>query len=55
VKLHISGVDSSSSINYTTQAIGGEMFTESSTDIQSVIFPTTNYFGFDIGYDKKDH
>ncbi len=46
--------DSSTSIT-TSQAIGGEMFTESSADIQSVTFPSTNYFGFDLGYDKTNN
>ncbi|HTN36795.1 MAG TPA: hypothetical protein VL053_06945 [Arachidicoccus sp.] len=36
----------------TTQTLSGEMFTESSTDIQRVVYPSTNYFGFDLGYDK---
>ncbi|SEA68829.1 hypothetical protein SAMN05192529_1531, partial [Arachidicoccus rhizosphaerae] len=45
------------SISTTTSAmtISGEMFTESSMDIQSVSFPSTNYFGFDLGYDKVNN
>ena len=39
----------------TTQAISGEMFTESMQDIQSVTFPNTSYFGFDLGYDKTNN
>ena len=33
--------------------ISGEMFTESSMDIQSVLFPNSNFFGFELAYDKK--
>jgi hypothetical protein len=39
----------------TTQTISGEMFTESSMDLQSVTFPSTNFFGFDLGYDKTNN
>jgi hypothetical protein len=37
------------------QTSSGEMFTESSMDPLSVVYPTTNYFGFDLGYDKKNN
>lgn len=37
----------------TTTTIGGEMFTEASD--ATVIYPTTPYFGFDLGYDKKNN
>jgi len=35
--------------------VSGEMFTESSMDVQSVSFPATHYFGFDLGYDKVNN
>ena len=31
------------------------MFTESSADLQVVTFPSSNYFGFDLGYDKRNN
>jgi len=39
----------------TTAVMSGEMFTESSMDLQSVTFPGKNFFGFDLGYDKRDN
>ena len=39
----------------TTIVASGEIFTESSMDIQSVAFPSKNFFGYDIGYDQKDN
>ena len=39
----------------TTAVSSGEMFTESSMDIQSVSFPSKNFFGFDLGYDRRDN
>ncbi|HTN38046.1 MAG TPA: hypothetical protein VL053_13290, partial [Arachidicoccus sp.] len=47
--------DSANTATITTQTLSGEMFTESSMDIQSVIFPSHNYFGFDLGYDKTNN
>ena len=51
-------VNDASSTNTTATVgvegvISGEMFTESSMDIQSVVFPSSNFFGFDLAYDKK--
>ncbi|SEA53051.1 Uncharacterized conserved protein RhaS, contains 28 RHS repeats [Arachidicoccus rhizosphaerae] len=39
----------------TTGVISGEMFTESSSDLQTVTFPDSHYFGFDLGYDQKQN
>jgi len=36
-----------------TQTIGGEMFTEGMSAMATVTYPNTNYFGFDLGYDRK--
>lgn len=51
-----SSTDFTSSMSSTLmRGIGGEMFTESQMDLQSVIYPNTRYFGFDLGYDKTDN
>ena len=45
----------STSTTTSVMTISPEMVTESSMDIQSVSFPSTNYFGFDLGYDKVNN
>lgn len=45
----------STSITTTTQTVSGEMFTESMSDIQTVTYPNTNFFGYDLGYDKVNN
>lgn len=47
--------DTTTSTGQTTQTLGGESFTESTQDLQSVIYPSTNFFGFDLGYDKTNN
>jgi len=39
----------------TTKVVSGEMFTESLMDLQTVTYPNTRYFGFDLGYDKTSN
>jgi len=39
----------------TAETVSGEMFTESGFTPQTVIYPITNYFGFDLGYDKTNN
>ncbi len=39
----------------TAETVSGEMFTESGFTLQTVIYPITNYFGFDLGYDKTNN
>lgn len=46
---------STSSTATNASVISGEAFTESSMDAQAVGFPTKSFFGFDLGYDKKDN
>ena len=49
------GTTSTTATATTTAVTSGEMFTESSMDLQTVTFPSKNFFGFDLGYDKRDN
>ncbi|HTN38044.1 MAG TPA: hypothetical protein VL053_13280, partial [Arachidicoccus sp.] len=55
IEAQLDSVYNSTEAAFTTQTFSGEMFTESSMDIQSVTFPSHNYFGFDLGYDKTNN
>ncbi|HWT40171.1 MAG TPA: DUF6443 domain-containing protein, partial [Dongiaceae bacterium] len=45
-------VSSTDTTNTTTQADGGEIFIQSIQGVNTVVYPATHYFGFDLGYDK---